>query len=116
MVWGLHYKVKLQARALCQDRYGKLAGLIPQCGEAEAGSVQSSQLLEVRGVPRLQLPELATRLTNEEDSLPSRLSAIGPRWRSRPLSSRFKRMRQGAGSLPASYFISYDFQTPGVAP
>ena len=43
MVWGLRYKVKLQARALCQDRYGKLAGLIPQCGEAEAGSVQSSQ-------------------------------------------------------------------------
>jgi hypothetical protein len=43
MVWGLRYKVKLQARALCQDRYGKLAGLIPQCGEAKAGSVQSSQ-------------------------------------------------------------------------
>ena len=39
----LRLKVRLQARALSQNLYGELAGLLPQCYEAEAGSVQSSQ-------------------------------------------------------------------------
>ena len=44
MKWVLrHFKVRLLARALCLDRFGKLAGLITQCGEVEAGQGQSSQ-------------------------------------------------------------------------
>lgn len=43
MTWLLRYKEWLLAKGLFLDRFGKLAGLIPQCGEVEAGYVQSSQ-------------------------------------------------------------------------
>jgi hypothetical protein len=43
MSWLLRLKVRLQAWALSQHLNGKLAGLIPQYDELEAGSVQSIQ-------------------------------------------------------------------------